>query len=109
MSSQYGYLPRPASVLSMLVSVVVGPRPEIIKMAPVYFCIKKTSMRPRLVHSGQHYDYKMSKVFFEELELPEPDSFLNVGSGTPGAQTGDAITQFEKEFTDQRPGGAAGE
>src|SRR4030042_986476 len=97
MSSQYGYLPRPASVLSMQVSLVVGTRPEIIQMATVYFSIKKTSMRPRLVHSGQHYDYKMSKVFFEELELPEPDSFLNVGSGSPGQQTGDAIIKFEKE------------
>jgi len=88
---------------SMQVSVVVGTRPEIIKMAPVYFAIKKTSLKPRLVHSGQHYDYKMSKVFFEELELPEPDSFLNVGSGSPGKQTGDAITKFEHEFTEPRP------
>ena len=87
----------------MLVSVVVGTRPEIIKMAPVYFAIKKTSMRPRLVHSGQHYDYKMSKVFFEELELPEPDAFLNVGSGSPGQQTGEAIAKFEHEFSDPRP------
>ena len=87
----------------MLVSVVVGTRPEIIKMAPVYFALKKTKLVPRLVHSGQHYDYRMSKVFFEELGLPEPDSFLGVGSGSPGQQTGDAIIKFEKEFNDPRP------
>ena len=87
----------------MLVSVVVGTRPEIIKMTPVYFALKKAKVTTRLVHSGQHYDYKMSKVFFEELELPEPDSFLSVGSGSPGQQTGDAIAKFEKEFTDPKP------
>jgi len=87
----------------MLVSVVVGTRPEIIKMAPVYFALKKTKLIPRLVHSGQHYDYRMSKVFFEELELPEPDAFLSVGSGPPGQQTGEAIVKFEKDFGDPRP------
>ncbi len=87
----------------MLVSVVVGTRPEIIKMASVFFALKKAKFQVRLVHSGQHYDYKMSKVFFEELELPEPDSFLSVGSGPPGQQTGDALAKFEKEFADPRP------
>lgn len=82
----------------MIVTVVVGTRPEIIKMAPLYFALKKTKLVPRLVHSGQHYDYSMSKIFFEELELPEPDAFLGVGSGSPGAQTGDAIIKFEAEF-----------
>ncbi len=87
----------------MLISVVVGTRPEIIKMAPVYFALKKAKLLPRLVHSGQHYDHKMSKVFLEELGLPEPDSFLSVGSGSPGQQTGDAIIKFEKEFTEPKP------
>src|SRR4030067_1583112 len=82
----------------MIVTVVVGTRPEIIKMAPLYFALKKTKLVPRLVHSGQHDDYSMSKIFFEELELPEPDAFLGVGSGSPGAQTGDAIIKFEAEF-----------
>jgi len=87
----------------MLISVVVGTRPEIIKMAPVYFALKKAKLLPRLVHSGQHYDQKMSKVFFEELGLPEPDSFLSVGSGSAGQQTGDAIIKFEKEFAEPKP------
>jgi len=88
----------------MTVAVVMGTRPEIIKMAPVYFALKKQKLGPYLVHSGQHYDYKMSEVFFEELGLPEPDSFLGVGSGDPGAQTGDAIIKFEKEFQKSGPG-----
>jgi UDP-N-acetylglucosamine 2-epimerase (non-hydrolysing) len=86
-----------------MISVVVGTRPEIIKMAPVYFELKKAKLSPRLVHSGQHYDYEMSQVFFDELGLPEPDSFLNVGSGSPGHQTGDAIIKFEKEFSESKP------
>jgi UDP-N-acetylglucosamine 2-epimerase (non-hydrolysing) len=84
----------------MTVSVVVGTRPEIIKMAPVYFALRKARMRPRLVHSGQHYDYEMSQVFFDELKLPRPDVFLGIGSGSPGRQTGEAIIQFEQEFRD---------
>ena len=87
----------------MAVEVVVGTRPEIIKMAPVYFALKKAKMEARLTHSGQHYDYKMSKVFFEELGLPEPDRFLGVGSGSPGQQTGEGIAKFEKAFEDPRP------
>ncbi len=87
----------------MAVAVVVGTRPEIIKMAPVYFALKSAGMEPRLVHSGQHYDYSMSKVFFEQLALPEPDRFLGVGSGLPGKQTADAIARFEEEFQVSRP------
>jgi len=87
----------------MVVAVVVGTRPEIIKMAPVYFALKSAKMEPRLVHSGQHYDYKMSKVFFEELGLPEPDKFLGLGSSSPGKQIGEAIVKFEEEFFEPRP------
>jgi len=87
----------------MTVSVVVGTRPEIIKMAPVFFALKKARMGPMLVHSGQHYDYQMSQVFFEELGLPQPDAFLGIGSGSPGKQTGDALIKFEDEFSSSRP------
>lgn len=87
----------------MAVTIVVGTRPEIVKMAPLFFALKRARLRPRLVHSGQHYDYRMSQVFFEELGLPEPDAFLGVGSGLPGHQTGDAIIKFEKEFFDSEP------
>lgn len=97
------YVGESVSAVRMQVAVVVGTRPEIIKMAPVYFALKKARIQPRLVHSGQHYDYQMSEVFFKELELPQPDAFLGVGSGYPGQQTGDAIAKFEKEFMGTRP------
>jgi len=87
----------------MSISVVVGTRPEIIKMAPAYFALEKAGLGPHLIHSGQHYDYEMSKVFFEELGLPEPSAFLGVGSGLPGQQTGDAIIKFEREFSEKVP------
>jgi UDP-N-acetylglucosamine 2-epimerase (non-hydrolysing) len=92
-----------AYCLAMQVSVVVGTRPEIVKMAPLYFALKAARLAPRLVHSGQHYDFQMSKVFFDELGLPEPHSFLGIGSGSPGDQTGKAIVAFEKEFVNQNP------
>jgi len=87
----------------MTISVIVGTRPEIIKMAPVYFALRKSRLSPQLIHSGQHYDYKMSEVFFRELGLPQPDAFLGVGSGTPGRQTGEAIVRFEKELSSSCP------
>ncbi|UCE45673.1 MAG: UDP-N-acetylglucosamine 2-epimerase (non-hydrolyzing) [Methanobacteriota archaeon] len=87
----------------MTVSVVVGTRPEIIKMAPVYFALRKARLRPVLLHSGQHYDYEMSQKFFDELGLPEPDAFLGIGSGRPGKQTADAIDKFEQEFANSSP------
>jgi UDP-N-acetylglucosamine 2-epimerase (non-hydrolysing) len=87
----------------MVVSVVVGTRPEIIKMAPVYAALRRARLRPRLVHSGQHYDFKMSEVFFDDLDLPEPEVFLGLGSGEPGEQTGTAIVKFEKEFRESGP------
>ncbi|MGB2825620.1 MAG: UDP-N-acetylglucosamine 2-epimerase, partial [Thermoplasmata archaeon] len=87
----------------MTISVVVGTRPEIIKMAPVYFALRKARLKPTLIHSGQHYDYQMSQVFFDELGLPKPEVFLGIGSGAPGKQTGDAIIKFEQEFAESRP------
>ncbi len=50
----------------------------------------------KLIHTGQHYDYEMSKVFFEELELPKPNYFLNAGSGTHAEQTAKVMIEFEK-------------
>ena len=85
----------------MKVINVVGARPNFMKIAPIIRAIKsfnQTNQRNqrnqrnlidyKLVHTGQHYDYEMSKVFFENLELPEPDIYLGVGSGTHAEQTG---------------------
>lgn len=63
----------------MKIAIVVGTRPEIIKMKPIVDEVRKRH-RLVLIHTGQHFDYEMSKAFFEELEIPDPDYYLNVGS-----------------------------
>ncbi|RKZ08889.1 UDP-N-acetylglucosamine 2-epimerase (non-hydrolyzing) [bacterium] len=60
-------------------------------------------MEPVLVHTGQHYDENMSKVFFEDLELPTPDIYLGVGSGTHAEQTGKVMISFEKVLSKEKP------
>jgi UDP-N-acetylglucosamine 2-epimerase (non-hydrolysing) len=66
----------------MLISSVVGARPNFMKIAPVVWELKRRGIPQRLVHTGQHYDAAMSRVFFEDLGMPEPDVYLGVGSGT---------------------------
>ena len=87
----------------MDVAVVIGTRPEIIKMAPIVFELKRRSIPFNLIHTGQHYDKALSEVFFDELELPRPDSFLGVGSGSAAEQTGRAMIEIEKEIIARRP------
>ncbi|MFH1056953.1 MAG: UDP-N-acetylglucosamine 2-epimerase (non-hydrolyzing) [Candidatus Micrarchaeota archaeon] len=65
-----------------MIGVVVGTRPEIMKMAPVVWELERRGIEFKLVHTGQHYDFNMSKVFFDELEFRKPDAFLEVGSGS---------------------------
>jgi len=94
----------------MKVILVAGARPNFMKIAPILRAIdghnasgKETAIEPLIVHTGQHYDYKMSKVFFEDLELPEPDMYLGVGSGTHAEQTGRVMIEFEKVLIGQKP------
>ncbi len=82
---------------------IVGARPNFMKAAPVIAALKSRQMPQRLVHTGQHYDRAMSEVFFEELEIPQPDANLGVGSGSHGVQTGNLMIELEREFTESRP------
>src|SRR3990172_9367003 len=76
---------------------VVGARPNFMKIAPIHKqLIKKNEVRHLICHTGQHYDEAMSKVFFKDLELPEPDYYLGVGSGTHAEQTARTMVEFEK-------------
>lgn len=87
----------------MRVSIIIGTRPEIIKMAPV---IKELITRREdfsIIHTGQHYSYEMDKIFFEELRLPQPDYNLEIGSGTHGAQTGKMLAQIEDVLLRNKP------
>jgi UDP-N-acetylglucosamine 2-epimerase (non-hydrolysing) len=82
---------------------IIGARPNFMKAAPVVAALEALSARPMLVHTGQHYDATLSKVFFEQLGLPEPDRNLGVGSGSHAQQTAALMTALEKLFEDQKP------
>jgi UDP-N-acetylglucosamine 2-epimerase (non-hydrolysing) len=86
----------------MRVLTVVGARPQFIKAAPVSKELRKEH-REILVHTGQHYDHEMSKIFFDGLRLPEPDYNLGVGSGSHGKQTGNMLTALERVMLDEGP------
>ena len=80
----------------MKVACVVGARPNFMKIGPVIEGIRKfPGLDPILVHTGQHYDAAMSKVFFEDLELPEPDVYLGVGSDSHSRQTAKILVEFD--------------
>ena len=74
-----------------------------MKMAPVISAISKLDIDNILVHTGQHYDKNMSKVFFEELGLPDPDNFLGVGSSSHASQTAKILIEFEKQCLKRKP------
>lgn len=88
----------------MNLTIIAGARPNFMKIAPIIRAIKAHNEKQllrigfRLVHTGQHYDSKLSKVFFEELELPEPDVNLGAGSGTQAEQTARIMVEFEKDL-----------
>jgi len=84
---------------------VVGARPNFPKTAPI---MEAMAARPRdfqqtLVHTGQHYDYNMSNVFFEDLNIPQPDEFLNVGSASHAQMTAKIMTAFEPVVMARKP------
>jgi UDP-N-acetylglucosamine 2-epimerase (non-hydrolysing) len=84
---------------------VVGARPNFMKVAPLVDAMKRREheFTPLVVHTGQHYDEMMSDAFFKDLELPEPDLYLSVGSGTHAAQTAAVMQRFEPVVLQQQP------
>lgn len=91
----------------MLVTIVAGARPNFMKIGPIIKAVKKEEVRSdikyRLVHTGQHYDKKMSGDFFEELGIPFPDVNLDAGGGTQSEQTGAIMIKFEKDLIKNKP------
>jgi len=82
---------------------VVGARPQFIKMVQVSKEIVKNHLEEIVVHTGQHYDYEMNKIFFDQLNLPEPQYYLGVGSGPHGSQTGEMLKKVEEVLIKETP------
>jgi UDP-N-acetylglucosamine 2-epimerase (non-hydrolysing) len=88
----------------MRIIAVAGARPNFMKIAPLMWEIaRRKDIDAYLVHTGQHYDERMSKLFFEELKIPRPDIDLGVGSGSHAAQTADVMKRFEPVVIEQQP------
>jgi UDP-GlcNAc3NAcA epimerase len=85
------------------VTTIVGARPQFVKAAPVARALREAGHTETLVHTGQHYDDVMSKVFFQELGLAEPAVNLEVGSGPHGRQTGTMLARLEEVLVERRP------
>jgi UDP-N-acetylglucosamine 2-epimerase (non-hydrolysing) len=90
--------------MSMEILHVVGTRPNFVKLAPVQSALKRLSrIKQVVVHTGQHYDLNMSRSFFHQLDIPEPDMNLGVGSGSHSDQTAKVMTRLEPMITGHRP------
>ena len=88
----------------MKVMLVIGARPQIIKSAPIiHEASKDAEIEFQIVHTGQHYDFEMSRIFLDELELPDPIANLGVGSGSHAWQTGKMIVGLEKTIEELKP------
>lgn len=90
-----------------LIDVIAGARPNFMKIAPIIHALRASEasgglLRYRLVHTGQHYDARMSGDFFMQLGIPQPDVNLEVGSGTQAEQTGAIMTRYERLLLDVR-------
>ncbi|MBM2814549.1 MAG: UDP-N-acetylglucosamine 2-epimerase [Ignavibacteria bacterium] len=90
--------------MSTVIATIVGARPQFIKASVVSKKIKEyADLKEIIIHTGQHYDYGMSEVFFDELEIPHPDYNLNIGSGKQGEQTGKMLEKIESLLLELKP------
>jgi len=90
--------------MSHLILCVVGARPNFTKISPIFKAISKSKiLKAKLVHTGQHYDHAMKHAFFEQLEIPEPDIDLEVGSGSHSVQTAEIMKRFEPVLDREKP------
>ncbi|TGC08303.1 non-hydrolyzing UDP-N-acetylglucosamine 2-epimerase [Methanolobus halotolerans] len=87
----------------MKIAIILGTRPEIIKMSPLIRECEKLGIDHYILHTGQHYSFEMDKVFFDDLKLPVPRYNLDVGSGTHGQQTGRMLQGIEEVLIKDRP------
>lgn len=85
------------------IAIVIGTRPEIIKMSPIIRECKRKKQDFFILHTGQHYSYNMDQIFFEQLELPKPKYNLKVGSGSHAEQTGRALIEIGQVLQKEKP------
>lgn len=90
--------------IAMKIINIVGARPNFMKIAPIQREMdKRSDIESILLHTGQHYDEKMSRLFFEDLEMPQPDIYLNVGSASHAVQTAKIMVGIEKVLLEYKP------
>ena len=94
---------RKSNEIDMKISLIAGARPNFMKIAPLVPALRNVGFTSRLVHTGQHYDRRMSETFFKELGIPEPDVNLGVGSGSQVWQITEVMRRLEHDFTENRP------
>jgi UDP-N-acetylglucosamine 2-epimerase (non-hydrolysing) len=86
----------------MKIASVVGARPNFVKLAPVSRELRKR-FDEVIIHTGQHYNYEMDKIFFDDMGIPVPNYHLGVGSGNHGYQTGEMLRRIEEILLDEKP------
>ena len=86
-----------------MIAIILGTRPEIIKMSPIIRECEARNLDYFILHTGQHYSYQMDRIFFEQLELPQQDHDLDVGSGNHGEQTRRILADLEGVPMAERP------
>jgi len=85
------------------IAILLGTRPEIIKLSPIIRHCKEKNLLYRIIHSNQHYDFSLDKIFFTELGLPKPKHELKVGSGTHAETTSKCMIRLEKVLLKEKP------
>ena len=86
-----------------MIAIILGTRPEIIKMSPIIRECERQGLDYFILHTGQHYSYNLDRIFFDELELPAPKYNLDVGSGTHAEETGEMLIGIEKVLLKEKP------
>jgi UDP-GlcNAc3NAcA epimerase len=87
----------------MKIASIVGARPNFIKLSPVCKELKRCGLDNIIIHTGQHYNYEMDRVFFDEMGIPTPDYHLGIGSGSHGFQTGEMLKEVERALVAEKP------